>query len=248
MLDSPTLASLMTLPSRFGSLLIFGLLSTVGACASTEVSPTPPPSEANHSLEISPNQDAATPAQLTAVLLFANETNTVDAPEILRNFMANELTHRGFKLQPLDETASLLRDQLQISDGGQLPAVDPKQVGEALGGVGTLFYGDVLEWKKLTTGVYNTASVKATFKLVESKTGAVLWERTHEVQKKIDLKIGNNLGADILAGAIMNLFLNPMTPYAGQLAREVGRQLPHAPVGIPQEAIPFGDIPQGDLR
>jgi hypothetical protein len=220
---------------------LVALLFAVAGCFSQATSPTlpePPPTPA----------PPAPPAQLTAVLLFANETNTVDAPEILRNFMTDELVRRGFKLQPPEETASLLLDRLQISDGGQLPAVDSKQIGEALGGIGTLFYGDVLEWKKLTTGVYNTASVKATFKLVESKTGAVLWERTHEVRKKIDFKTGNNIGADILAGVIMNLFLNPMTPYAEQLAREVGRQLPNAPVGIPQEAIPPGEIPQGDIR
>jgi hypothetical protein len=89
-----------------------------------------------------------------------------------------------------------------------------------------LFYGDVQEWKKITTGIYNVVSVKAQFKLVDAAGGAVRWERTHEVRKKVDVNVGNNIGADILAGAIVNLFLNPMTPYARQLAREVGQQLP----------------------
>jgi hypothetical protein len=129
-----------------------------------------------------------------------------------------------------------------------LPAVDSKQIGEALGGIGTLFYGDVLEWKKLTTGIYNVVSIKAKFTLVDAASGAVRWERTHEVRKKIDMNVGNNLLEEMLAGAVVNLFLNPMTPYARQLAREVGRQLPHGPESLLQEAIPQGEIPQGDIR
>jgi hypothetical protein len=69
-------------------------------------------------------------------------------------------------------------------------------------------------------------SIKARFTLVDAATGAVRWDRTHEVRKKIDVNFGNNIGTDILAGAIVNLFLNPMTPYARQLIREIGPQLP----------------------
>lgn len=175
-----------------------------------------------------PEQDAPPipPAQLTAVLPFANESNTVAAPEILRALMADEMARHHFRLQPLEETASRLRDHLQISDGGQLPAVTAQEIGDALGGVGTLLYGNVLEWKKVTTGLYNVVSITAHFTLVDSASGAVRWERTHEVRKKIEINMGNNIGADILAGALVNLFLNPMTPYARQLVREVGHQLP----------------------
>ncbi len=195
---------------------VIGLWLAVGACASQEVRPAPP---------VETLQETVSPAQLTAVLPFANETNTVDAPEILRKLMAEELLRHHFRLQPLEETAALLRDRLQISDGGQLPAGASREIGEALG-AGTLFYGNVLEWKKITTGIYNVVSVKAQVKLVDAASGAVRWELTHEVKKRIDVNIGNNIGADILAGAIVNLFLNPMTPYARQLAWEVGRQLP----------------------
>ncbi|MBI3621747.1 MAG: DUF799 family lipoprotein, partial [Nitrospirae bacterium] len=205
--------------------------------------PAPPPEEI---------QPAVPPARLTAVLPFANETNTVDAPEILRTFMAEELVRHGFTLQPLNETGMRLWDRLQISDGGQLPAADPKQIGDALE-AGALFYGDILEWKKVTTGIYNVVSIKAHFKLVDAASGAVRWELTHEVRKRINMNTGNNIVADILAGAIVNLFLNPMTPYAHQLAREVGRQLPGAPGGIPPAAIfpreiPPGEIPQGEIQ
>lgn len=161
----------------------------------------------------------------TAMLPFANETNTVAAPEILRKLLFDEASRRGYALQSLEETDRRLREQLQISDGGQLPAVTPSELGDALG-VETLFYGDVLEWKKITTGIYNTVSVKAQFKLIDAASGAVRWEQTHEVRKKVDVNAGGNMGADILAGAIVNLFLNPMTPYARQLAREIGQRLP----------------------
>jgi len=174
----------------------------------------------------------------TAVLPFANETNDVGAPEVIRKLLFEIAAGHHYALQPLEETDRRLREDLQITDGGQLELATPSGLGDALG-VQTLFYGDVLEWKKVTTGFYNIVSVKARFKLVDAATGAVRWERTHEVRKHVDVGSSGNLGADILAGVIVNLFLNPVTPYARQLVRDVGRQLPDAPRGTP----PAGESP-----
>jgi hypothetical protein len=207
----------LTLPVRYSSSAVglrlgFLLALSLSGCISHADVPAVPP--------VQSDTDATLPK--TAILLFANETNTVDAPEILRNLMFDEAARHRFNLQPLADTESLLREQLKISDGGQLTAVTPQEIGQALG-VDQLFFGDVLEWQKITTGVYNTVTVKANFKLVESKTGTVVWERTHAAgQRRINANVG-----DIVAGALGNLLLNPMTPYAKQLMREIGRQLPN---------------------
>jgi hypothetical protein len=194
-----------------------------GGCASTGTIADAPPAPS-----ASPTETAAR----IAILPFANETNTVDAPEILRTLLFEVAAGRRYALQPLEETDRRLREQLQISDGGQLAAAIPSELGDALE-VETLFYGDVLEWKKVTTGIYNMVTVKARFKLVDAASGAVRWERTHEVRKHIDIGASGNIGADILTGALINLFLNPVTPYASQLAREIGQQLPDTVGGTP---------------
>ncbi len=198
-----------------GIVLAVLLVSSLAGCLSRAELPQVPP--------VQPVQnDANAQLPMTAILLFANESNTVDAPEILRKFMFEELSRHRFKLQSLEETETTLREQLKISDGGQLTSATPQELGQALG-ADQLFFGDVQEWKKITTGVYNTVSVKATVSLVEAKSGTVLWEKTQAVTRQ---QINTSVG-DIVAGAVGSLLLSPMTPYAKQLAREIGRQLPN---------------------
>lgn len=209
-----------------------------GGCASTTTTDAPPASP----VEPSPSSsDTTAPVSRTAVLPFANESNDVAAPEIFRHLLFEAAAGRHYALQPLEETDRRLREELQITDGGQLNLAVPSELGNALE-VQTLFYGDVLEWKKITTGIYNAVSVKARFKLVDAATGAVRWERTHEVRRHVEIGSSGHLGTDILAGVIANLFLNPVTPYARQLVREVGQQLPDAREGTPRGAIPQGEI------
>ena len=185
---------------------------------------------ATHRIESAADEPAVPPPAgpaHTALLPFSNESNTVDAPEIVRKFLFQEAARRGWAVQPLDETDRRLREQLQITDGGQLPGAEAADLGKALE-VGTLVFGDVQEWKKITTGIYNTVIIKVAVKLVDAQSGAVRWERTQEVKR--DVKIdAREPGASILAGIVVNLFLNPMTPYARQLAHELGPQLPPPP-------------------
>ena len=205
--------------SRIQTALLLGLILSAG-CVSRQTVADAPPDLA----------DPATSTARTAILPFANETNTVAAPEILRKLLFDEAARRRYALQPMEETDRRLRERLQISDGGQLAIAEPSELGEALD-IETLFYGDVLEWKKVTTGVYNEVTVKARLRLVDAVSGRPLWEKTHAISKK-------NLATSIdemVAGTIQNLLLNPMTPYARRLMRDVGQSLPPPPpVMIPR--------------
>ena len=62
-----------------------------------------------------------------------------------------------------------------ITDGGQLGSATPQKLGETLN-ADALIYGDLLEFAYQTTGFLNVRKVRAKFKMVDAKTGNVLWE------------------------------------------------------------------------
>ncbi len=194
-------------------ILIISLASVLLAGCATMASGVPPPVEL-----------AGPYPERLAILLFDNHSNAVDAPEIIRKLIYPEVGAHHYNLQPLEETETILREKMKITDGGQLPSVTPQELGKELS-VDAVLYGTVLEWRKTTTGVFNSYSVGANFKMVECQSGKVLWERTDRVaQGEI-----NVAPERIIAGTVGNLLLNPMTPHAEQLVRKVGRYLPYHP-------------------
>ena len=115
------------------------------------------------------------PPKTVAVLPFANETNDVEGPEIVRKHLLNLLPQRGYV--PLDEETldKTLREEFGITDGGQLGSVAAQKLGAALQADG-LLYGNLLAFSDLPLGYVRKRTVKADLKLYDSKTGALLWE------------------------------------------------------------------------
>ncbi|HQU12633.1 MAG TPA: hypothetical protein PKV70_00145, partial [Thermodesulfobacteriota bacterium] len=92
-------------------------------------------------------------------------------------------------------------------------------------GVEAVFYGDVREWSKTTTGIYNSSTVAAAFRMF-GKDGALLWEGSDRQVRQDVPRGGGNLGAEIIAGALGNLLLNPMTPQGRRVGWNIARKLP----------------------
>ncbi|MBI4051069.1 MAG: DUF799 family lipoprotein, partial [Elusimicrobia bacterium] len=80
----------------------------------------------------------------------------------------------GYSTKPLDQVDSVLKE-MGITDGGQLSAFTPQQLGKKLG-VDAVVYGELLEFTYKTTGFLNIRQVKARFKMVDALTGETLWE------------------------------------------------------------------------
>ena len=158
----------MTPPSRRSRapvvsaiILVSFLLSASGCVGRKEVRPEPPP--------------AALPAgPKVAVAPMENRTNDLSGSDIIRDAFAEGVTRKGFAVNPVAESDRILRETLGISYGGQLPATSPEEVCKAIGVEG-VFYGEVQEWSKTTTGIYNSSTVSAAFRLYR-KDGKLLWE------------------------------------------------------------------------
>jgi len=161
-----------------------------------------------------------------AVAPMENKSNDLSASDIIRDAFVDGVARKGFAVVPVDESDRLLRETLGISYGGQLPTTTPEEVCKALG-VEAVFYGEVQEWSKTTTGIYNSSTVAASFRM-HGKDGALLWEgNDRQVISDTAQGGGQNLGSEILARALGNLLLNPMTPQGKRVGGNISRKVPN---------------------
>jgi len=153
-----------------------------------------------------------------------NRTNDLSGSDIIRDAFVEGVARKGFAVVPVAESDRILRETLGISYGGQLPTTSPEEVCKALG-VEAVFYGEVQEWSKTTTGIYNSSTVAAAFRMFR-KDGALLWEgNDRQVHQDIP-RGGQNLVSEIIARALGNLLLNPMTPQGRRVGWNIARKLP----------------------
>jgi hypothetical protein len=153
-----------------------------------------------------------------------NMSNDISASEIIRSAFVGEITRRGWNVVPTEESDQALRETLGVSYGGQLTSTTPEEVCRALKVEG-VFYGEVQEWNKTTTGVYNKVTVIASFELY-GKDGTQVWEGSDTQSKVAVPHGGRDIGAEIVVQALGNLLLNPMTPYGKVVAKNIAGKLP----------------------
>ena len=113
-------------------------------------------------------------------------------------------------------------------------------------GVEAVFYGDVQEWSKTTTGIYNSSTVAAAFRMYR-KDGALLWEGNDRQVRQEVARGGGNLGAEIIAGALGNLLLNPMTPHGRRVGWQHREEAPDGRVGPQGEVSQRDGVPENTL-
>ena len=141
---------------------------------------------------LSPNR--SNPVYKVAVLPFYNVTNDVDGPEMVRALFAARLDRWHYGSLALEEVDLKLRDGLGITLGSQLELTTASRLGELLG-VDALFYGYLLDFNHITTGVLNEKKVRAGFKFVDAKSGTVLWSGGLGVKSVLT---GGDIGTGIL--------------------------------------------------
>jgi len=116
-----------------------------------------------------------TPPETLAVLPFTNETNDIEAPDLVRKFLIEILPQHGYAFSNSETTDSILKEKFGITDGGQLGVATPQELGAALSADG-LLYGNILSFQDLPLGFVRKRTVKIYLKIVDSKTGTLLWE------------------------------------------------------------------------
>lgn len=163
----------MTSSRKVGLLICLVLLVGLSACAPA----------------IQP--DPTNPIRTVAILPVYNATVSVRGPELVREFMAENMTKYHYEVRPKEEVDQVLRDRMGITLGAHLDMVEPSQVAETLG-VDGLVYGYLLDFDSTTLGVYNSNMVRGGFKLIDTNTGEVIWSMGAGIKRVVSDK---DLGA-----------------------------------------------------
>ncbi|MFH1282565.1 MAG: GNA1162 family protein [bacterium] len=168
------------------------------------------------------------PPRTVALLPVANQSNDLNAPELVRKLMLEVLVSKGYEVKPLDTTDEILKKN-GISEGGQLNAVTPEKLGKELD-VGGLFYGEIIEYNFINVGVYRNRVVEIDYKLVDPQTGKMLWEDQRKVSNKqfeFDQdKMVKSLALGLAEKVIENLISSPLLPECKAVINKIARTLP----------------------
>lgn len=140
----------------------------------------------------------ANPIKTVAVLPMINNTNDVEAPEKVREMFGAKIPERCYINKPIQETNQVLKDELGITLGSQLDMTNPQELGKKLG-VDGVIYGTLFNFEEKTTGVLNIRRVRAGFKLVDVKTGQVVWGRGQGI--KSETRMTGGIAGTIAGGA-----------------------------------------------
>lgn len=120
--------------------------------------------------------NAGSPVKSLAVLPVVNNSIDVDGPAAVQEALYQEALHYHFPMvKPNAETNQILKDQMSLTLGSQLDMATPQKLGTALG-VDAVMYVSLEDFSQKITGIYNVKRVRVRAKLVDCKTGGVLWK------------------------------------------------------------------------
>ncbi len=136
---------------------------------------------------IPPNPD--NPIRSIAILPMLNNTDDIEGPKRAREYFFKRISSYNYNVKDLSETDDVLNLQMGITMGKQLALTTPQDLGKTLG-VDGVFYGYLLNFDEVTTGVYDSYKVRIGWKLVNTKNGEIIWGRGVAVKRTQSVGIG----------------------------------------------------------
>ena len=158
-----------------------------------------------------------------------NESTAVDAPILFNTTVSRPFGEKGYYVFPVFLTKDVLLD-MGLSDEGLLKET-PLQTFKDVFGADAVLYITVKEWVTTYLAIVSSVTVKASYKLVDTTTEEVLWDRTESITKESG---GSGLGA--LVSAALNAMLTDYRPLARQINLHV--------VSKPSAGLPAGPYQQ----
>jgi len=166
------------------------------------------------------------------VLPVFNETTSAEAPESFQCTIANPLIQRGYYVCPVTAASEIFRSQ-GLFEGAQLKDVDPSVFREVLG-VDAVLYVTLHAWDTNYVILASNVSVSMTYALVDTATGAVLWQDSRTQVVSSDSSSGSLLG--ILINAAITAASVDYVPLARQANAVALQSLPAGPLSPNFEA------------
>ena len=166
------------------------------------------------------------------VLPPSNKTTAVDAPIVFDTTVTMPLAERGYYVFPVFLARDVLLD-LGLTDEGLISSVPPQKFKEVFGADAVL-YVTIETWSTTYIVLSSSVTVKATYKLVDTGTGEVLWERTHQAVHQSGSGGGGGI-AGLIVAAIDAVITAAAVDYR-PLARRVNLEA----VATPGRGLPAG--------
>lgn len=112
-----------------------------------------------------------------AVLPFINQAKSQEGSEAVRRGFYNHFSSLPFKDMEIYRTDNLLR-KAGLEDPAAIGAASPQELGKILN-VDAVVYGTISNFDKLFAVLYSNVSVGAEIKMMDTKTGKMLWAGQH---------------------------------------------------------------------
>lgn len=121
--------------------------------------------------------------RLIALMPIKNRTQDLQAAQVLRMALIDELYFKGYPKIPVKVVDDKLKEIYEGQREFENKTIPPKTVGEALG-VDAVLYCTLEEWKTSYVMIYAPTTVAASFELRSAETGETIWKTTQRVVKR----------------------------------------------------------------
>ncbi len=161
-----------------------------------------------------------------------NKTTAVEAPIVFNTTVTRPFAERGYYLYPVFLTRDILND-LGLSDEGLIAQAQPQRFKEIFGADAVLFV-TVNAWTTTYVVLASSVTVEANYKLVDTDSGEVIWERTERVVESSGGGGGGGLGG-LIAQAISAALTATLVDY-----RPLARKMNNLAADKPGQGLPAG--------
>ncbi|MCX8011918.1 MAG: DUF799 family lipoprotein, partial [Desulfobacterota bacterium] len=115
-----------------------------------------------------------------AILPFANKTNQVDLPKLVRVGFCGHFSPLPFNDRELDEVDKNLT-LIEKEQKKSFDELSSQELGSFLGAE-ILIYGEVTDYTKIYAGVYSQIGVGAKIKMVDAQSSQTIWEDAYNTR------------------------------------------------------------------
>ncbi len=168
-----------------------------------------------------------------AILPLYNETIDIEAPKLVYPMIVRALEDKDYYVVPPLLVLEMLAEVKNVREGGQMNAYSVKDLGEMLH-ADTLLMVTLTDWSTKYLVVASTVTVAATFRLVDVKSGALLWETSVTRAK------GSGAQSDSLLKMVVDATVNALFTQYTTLAEDM--------VDTAFSRLPLGPFFAGDDR
>jgi len=160
----------------------------------------------------------------------SNTTTAVDAPEIWSTTITMPLAERGYYVFPLYLTTDLLKD-LGLTNEALLEQLVPSRFKEIFG-ADAVFFVTIHDWSTKYLVLASNVTVRVSYKLVDTRTGLVLWQGEQKVIRQSGAGGGGIAG---LIAAAVSALATTAVDY-----RPLAREANTTSVGAEKRGLPAG--------